>query len=149
MNLLLSDNEVPVVFGDLVSDIYQGTLNPADPIVQGVLMPSSWNDLDFKAGQFSVTGNLQQRINCRLKTIQGEWWLDGTIGVPYFTEVFKKSPDLAVLRQAFLTVIQGVPGVEHVDDLKLNFDKKTRTLEIIFYARGKADSASGNTMVSL
>lgn len=107
------------------------------------------HDLAMVGGQLSVSGGLAQRIDCRLRTIMGEWWLDGSIGVPYFTEIFKKSPDLVVVRQALLTVIQAVPGVAHVDSLVLDFDRRNRSLAVTFSARGLNGSDSGSSVVSI
>lgn len=113
MNLLLADDSASGRFHDLV-------------MVNGVLQ---------------VTGNLQQRIDCRLRTIKREWWLDLTLGVDWFLEFFKKAPDLAVCRQAILVAIQQVSGVISVTSLLLAFDRRTRTLTIIFTATGTDDSA--------
>lgn len=117
MNLLLGDNSATGALHDLV-------------MVNGVLQ---------------VTGNLQQRIDCRLRTIKGEWWLDLTLGVDWFLEFFKKAPDMAVCRQAILVTIQQVSGVTKVTSLILHFDRSVRTLSIIFTAEGVDDSAANPT----
>lgn len=100
------------------------------------------HDLVMVNGRLQVTGNLQQRIDCRLRTIKGEWWLDLTLGVDWFLEFFKKSPDLSVCRQGILIAIQQVSGVTKVTSLKLQFDKSLRTLSIIFTATGVDNSAT-------
>lgn len=151
MNLLLADERVPVVQGMLFTAFpeFQGTLSDSDPVLAGGLIDITEHDLSLIGGQLSVTGNLNQRIDCRLRTIQGEWWLDRGLGTPFFTEMFKKAPDLVTLRQALLVVIQGVQGVTRVTSLVLDFDRRLRQLSVTFTAEGVDDSAAGTTVVPL
>ncbi len=47
-----------------------------------------------------------QRMKTRLKTFLGEWFLDTTVGVPYFEDILVKNPDTelvnAVLQEQIL-----------------------------------------------
>lgn len=91
-----------------------------------------------------------QRVDCMLRTVRGEWWLDPTIGVPYFEEILKKNPDMSVVRQAFASVILSVPGVQEITRLEIKFLKATRALRVDFEVKGTdAIPVSGISEVSV
>ena len=94
------------------------------------------HDIVLLDNNASLSGGLDQRIDCTLRTFQGEWWLDPSEGVPYFTDIFKKSPDLATVRQALATVIQRVPGVQRIDRLEVSLNRGTRVLSVDFQVTG-------------
>lgn len=79
---------------------------------------------------------LSQRIQCRLQTFRGECFLDRSIGVPYYSEVMKKNPDLGRIRSLLASVIAGVDGVMKVLSLDLRFTASTRTLSVRFRVQG-------------
>jgi hypothetical protein len=150
MNFLLTDQTIPVIDTTLDGDseIVTTLLNSA-PAINTTLSSSFRHDLALVNGNLSFTAGLAQRIDCALRTVQGEWWLDPAIGMPYFTEVFKKYPDLTVLKQAFSTVIYGVQGVTKINDLQLTLNRATRVLTVTFHATGTAEIASGTTGITL
>lgn len=79
---------------------------------------------------------LSQRIQCRLQTFKGECFLDRSIGVPYFSEIKKKNPDLQRIRALLASVIAGVSGVSRVLSLNLVFTARTRNLDVTFRVLG-------------
>lgn len=104
------------------------------------------------SGSAILVEDLAQRVDCRLRTFQGEHWLNPEIGVPWFEEFLgQKNPNLSVCRSLLLTVIQGVPGVTAVTSLDLGFAKNSnsRVLEVRFTVTG-TDSlpVSGTTAVT-
>jgi len=56
---------------------------------------NSSGDVSFDNGESSVTSigaeDLAQRISIRLKTFQGEWFMDNTLGVDWWGRVFGKN----------------------------------------------------------
>lgn len=82
---------------------------------------------------------LDQRIDCRLRTFLGEFWLDQTIGIPYFQEILKKNPDLDNVRSAFALEIQKVQGVKTLESLSVSIDRANRKLTVIFSVTGTDD----------
>lgn len=94
-------------------------------------------------GQIALTGvtpgapmPLNQRIDCRLRTFRGEWWLDTFLGIPWFQEVLKKNPDLAAVKSFFAQEIYRVAGVQTINNLELSLNRATRTLLVIFSVTG-------------
>ena len=91
-------------------------------------------------GQIALTATpLDQRIDCRLRTFLGEFWLDQTIGIPYFQEILKKNPDMQAVRAAFASEIQKVPGVKTLESLSVSIDRASRKLTVTFSVTGTDD----------
>ena len=136
MNFLLGDETVPVIQGTLdpTAPILQGSLS--GPIIYGVLTGDAKHDLVLVGSNISLTAGLDQRIDCALRTFLNEFWLDPSIGMPYFSEFLRKNPDITVCKQAFATVIQGVPGVQELTRLEVTFSNSSRSFRVDFSARG-------------
>lgn len=84
------------------------------------------NAIDFFVD--SVPG-VAQRIETVLKLIQGEWFLDNTAGVPYFTEVFGYNTQSlydGVIKQA----IENIPEVISITTYSSSLNAVTRLLNI-------------------
>lgn len=138
MNLQLGNQTIPELIGTL-DDGYPeiiGTLDEEAFLLEGSIMDSVVHDLVVVGGNVPLYGGLDQRIDCMLRTFRGEWWLDTSIGVPYFEEVLKKNPDMAVVRQAFASVILSVPGVQEVTRLEVKFLRTSRALRVDFEVKG-------------
>lgn len=78
---------------------------------------------------------LCQRIKHRLQTFRGECFLDREVGVPYFSEVLKKNPDLGRIRALLASVVSGVEGVAKILSLEVLLDHATRQLTVNFRAQ--------------
>lgn len=77
---------------------------------------------------------VRQRIKCRLQTVQNEWYQQPDVGVPLFSDVLVKNPNLTTLKHLFTTVIGGTPGVKSVNSIELSLNAATRVLNITFDA---------------
>jgi hypothetical protein len=99
-------------------------------------LDSVTGDIQITAGEPALTSGIdaiRQHLQMRLSTFRGEWFLDPTVGVPYFDDVFKKNPDLTILNAVFTKAILDTPGVLSLTTL--SFDLKTdRTLDVTFDA---------------
>lgn len=94
-------------------------------------------------GEKSIGDLICQRVKHRLQTFQGECFLDRSVGVPYFSEVLKKNPDLRRIRSLLVATISAVPGVDKVLEFSVNFISSTREYKVIF----RAETSDG-TIVS-
>lgn len=152
MNLQLGDQPVPEligVLGDGHPEII-GTLDEDAPVLTGSLDGAMIHDLVVIDGNVPIYNGLDQRIDCMLRTFRGEWWLDPTLGVPYFEEILKKNPDMSVVRQAFASVILSVPGVQEITSLEVKFLRSTRAFRVDFWVKGTdAIPVSGTSEVSV
>lgn len=97
------------------------------------------NDLVVEKGRLKLTTTLTeavaQKIQCRLKVVQGEWFLDSSFGLPWFTRIFKKAPDFNDIKTIFVSTILDTEGVDSLLSFTPKFNKKTRTYSFTFSAK--------------
>jgi hypothetical protein len=69
---------------------------------------------------------VRQRLKQNLLTLRGEWFLDETVGLPYFDEILTKATTQDRIRQLYIREIIDTQGVEKLNSLSFNVDAKTR-----------------------
>lgn len=74
-------------------------------------------------------------IRNKLAFVMGEYFLDTRQGVPYQVFVWKKNPDLLLVKQMFRQVFLSVQTVSEVLSLDTSLDKRTRELSFSFRVR--------------
>jgi tRNA U54 and U55 pseudouridine synthase Pus10 len=74
-------------------------------------------------------------ISNKLAFVLGEYFLDTRQGVPYQVLVWKKNPDLLLVKQMFRQVFLSVQTVSEVLSLDATLDKRTRELSFSFRVR--------------
>lgn len=78
--------------------------------------------------------SIRQFIAQRLRTGQDEWFLDGSIGVPYLQRIFDKGVPLLTLDTIFKDVIlNSIPQIS-LTSFSLNLDARSRALSLSFTA---------------
>jgi len=82
----------------------------------------------------SLIEEVAQRLDTQLKFFLGEWFLDTTLGVPYYRDVLVRNPDMAVVRSIFQDLVSADPGVEQLSSLEVSLDSTTRVLTVTFSA---------------
>ena len=90
-------------------------------------------DWDVQKGQLQfVTGldEIAQIIEVRLRTFAGEWFLDTTRGVPWFSKVLIKNPNTSEIEELFTQQISDVPGVTAIETLTLEYINEQRSLRV-------------------
>ena len=85
-----------------------------------------------------VRGNelIAQRLKQNLLTITGEWFLDRSVGLPWFDEILQKGTNLDRIRQYFIREIVNTKGVTVLNSLSMNNDPATRRLTVDFVVNG-------------
>lgn len=107
-------------------------------------------DLAIVNGDFALVSGVDetvQFIKQRLRLFLAEWFLDETLGLPYFDDVFIKNPNPAALDSIFKKYIINLPGVQELTAFSLDFDPATRNLTITASIRaldGEADFSVTN-----
>ena len=107
------------------------------------------HDIKVEGGNVSfLTGidAIRQHLGNRLQVFKGEWFLDESIGIPFFDEVKKKNPDIAVLNAIFSSAILQTPGIVSLDELNFDLDGAARELRIQFSARTITGEAITDTV---
>lgn len=87
-------------------------------------------DLVLTTGQEAI----QQHSAQRLRTFVGEWFLNNTIGVPYFQQIFKKQPDPVIVDSVLKKEIIETPGITKLIDFELDLDS-SRVLNLDYKAQ--------------
>lgn len=105
-----------------------------------VLNQSSGNykDLDIQDGDLVMIDGLteiQQNVLQRLSVFFGEWFMDTTIGIPYFNEILIKNPDQSKVDALFSNTISKTPGVIGLLSYSFTPDFINRTLNVSFSAQ--------------
>lgn len=60
-------------------------------------------------------------VTARLKTFLGEWFLDTTIGIPYYDVIFAKGTTDETIRAILASAVLATPGIEEL--LSFTFDR--------------------------
>ena len=111
----------------------------------------SGNELDLAGGQLNLVGGaawVRQAIETSLSLVKGEWFLDPTLGMPYFDQVLVKNPNLSLVRSVFKKAILAVPHVTGLPTLDLSFDRAARELSLSFVATTDLGLVSGSWPVA-
>ena len=90
-----------------------------------------FGDLKITDNSLTLTDGLEairQHLQVRLQVFYGEWFLDTTVGVPWFQDILKKQPSFVVVNELLKNVILDTPGVLEI--LEFNFDYTASTREI-------------------
>jgi hypothetical protein len=77
----------------------------------------------------------QQAVRFSLRFFQGEWFLDESEGIPYFTRILIKNPNLVEVREWFREAIATSPGIQSVDFVELRV-MQDRRLHVKWSANG-------------
>lgn len=92
------------------------------------------NDLILTSdAQEGGTNNILQDVLQNIRFFLGEWYLDNTLGVPWFQQILVKNPDQANIDTILLNTILNVPGVIGVSQYSFepNLAKRILTVDFI------------------
>jgi hypothetical protein len=106
---------------------------------------NTFGELDLSQDElYFVTGAdaVAQHLKIRLRFIEGEWFLDTRIGIPYISQIWVKNPNLAAIQAVFRRAIVSTPGVESLERMDAAFDSAARELRLDFSARLEGESVA-------
>jgi len=85
---------------------------------------------------FKMTGNnseyVAQKLQIKLRTFSGEWYLDTAAGIPYLEKMLEKGIDMAFVESIFKSAIYKVKEVKELLSFSIAIDSKTRKLSVKF-----------------
>lgn len=100
---------------------------------------NSSGDLDLTGDALALTPTfteaISQHIKIRLRFFLGEWFLNTSLGIPYFERIMVKTPDLQAISAIFQEAITETAGIDSVLQFKLDLDTITRALTVTFTAK--------------
>lgn len=79
-----------------------------------LLDPKTWDLLKDVSGNIAAADDpyaLSQNTSSAVKVVQGEQWFNTTIGIPYFSTIFGKVPNVPLIKALMSTTAKTVPGV--------------------------------------
>lgn len=91
----------------------------------------STNDLRLVTGADAVA----QHLRIRLRLIKGEYFLDTRVGIPYYSQIWVKNPNIGAVNNVFRRAIVTTPGVESLERLDNVFDASRREYTLTFSAK--------------
>lgn len=108
-------------------------------------------ELDEKTGAIRMVSDgdeVCQNVRCRLLFYLGEWFLDTTVGVPYFQEIFTKPAEISLVESRLKNEILSTPGIASLDSFSTNFNAITRELRVSFSATTTYGSVSSTLFLN-
>lgn len=73
-----------------------------------------------------------QLVETRILTIQQEWFLDLSSGLPWYTEMMGRHTDVFTIRSYLSDEIIDTPGVESIQNIEADYDSLNRKLAISY-----------------
>lgn len=95
-------------------------------------------DLDDSTNEIVLVDGaaaIAQDLTCRLQTFYGEYFLDQKVGMPFFRDFFVKNPNKRVMNFAVRILVEETQGIKEVVELLVNYDNRSRVLNISLKAR--------------
>lgn len=100
----------------------------------GLALDQTTNDLFLEQdGQLAVVRDTEavgHHVRHRLKTFEGEWFLDVNAGVPWLTEILGKRYDPALAESVVKAEIADTDGVTEITSFSVLFNRDVRNLII-------------------
>jgi len=93
------------------------------------------NDLEFTNFDLSFVEEVDyvvQKLKIRLQFFLGEWFLDTSVGTPYFQEIFIKNPDVAAIESIFRAIILETNEVNELLSFVSDYDNSLRKFSLVF-----------------
>lgn len=107
---------------------------------------TSERDIDITNGKLSLITSkdefITQQLKIRLGTYQGEWYLDTSLGLPYFQTILKKGVDKELVDSIFKKAISDQKGVDRI----VTFRSKVTSYE---YSLSFTFQSVDGTLISL
>ena len=101
-------------------------------------------DLDVKNNALSLTAGIdaiRQHLTVKLRIFLGEWFLDRSVGVPWYQEILVKAPLFAVVQERLKVIILETPGV--LELLRFDFDFDFDSIERVFSLKSSINTSDG------
>lgn len=105
-----------------------------------IKLDTSTHDAIIENGDLVLTTGKEahaQRIKQRILLIFGEWFLDRSRGIPYFTQVLVKNPNPVLVDAVFKNEVISDPSVLELQEFEIDIDNATREMNLKWKARTK------------
>ena len=99
-------------------------------------------DVKITDGDLTITNerdSIVLRISQKLQFFFAEWFLDKTLGIPYFERILVRNPDPALVDSILKQVVLSVDGITRINQWIIEVDRTSREMRLTF----RADSIYG------
>lgn len=97
------------------------------------LLDQATNDLSFSNKDLQFTKEIRQevgqRVGMKLRTFEGEWFLDTTYGIPYMQEIIAVARNKRDVDSIFISEIRNEAGVNNIKSFQSTFENINRKYE--------------------
>lgn len=117
---------------------------------------ANYRDLLIINGDLTLTADINpvgtnpilQAILQNLSMYLGEWFLNNTLGLPWFQQILVKAPDQSKIDAIFSNSIMGTPGVLQLMQYSFAVSLTQRTLSVSFIAQTTTGKVNWSGTVS-
>jgi hypothetical protein len=105
-------------------------------MIERKLTPDT-NDIFFENGNVVYVSGIDQivqNIKVRLDFYLGEYFLDITVGFPWFEQVLRKNVNLDQIENRLKQEILATEGVDYIETFDMSLDRRNRRLHVEFTA---------------
>lgn len=95
------------------------------------------NNLAFVENEYFV----KQKIKQRLLMFKGEWFLDVTLGIPYYEDILVKDVKLSRIEAIYIREVQKIEQIEEITAFDISLDNNARKLSIYFEVKDRENNA--------
>jgi hypothetical protein len=103
-----------------------------------ILLNGDTKDAVFLNGQCPVTDEARQstaqRLTIKLRTFQGEWFVDEEYGIPYIGKIMGRGRKKSSIDTIFQQAILEEPYIASIASFTSDIDAATRTYSAVFTA---------------
>ena len=113
--------------------LLDNNIPPVDPLT-GIENPES-GDIFFPLQLVEGINQVRQELSSRLRFVRGEYYLDTSIGVPYYDGMLEKGSARVILESEIKRTIFETPQVVSLVSFETVFNSSTRSYAVIFQAQ--------------
>lgn len=116
-----------------------------------ILSLNANNDLYMDGNQIAVVNGgeeVVQQVRSRLLFYLDEWFLDTTVGLPYFQKFYTNPADLAGIESRIKSEIISTDGILNLLSFEYDFNRKTRQFAVNFEAETIYGDVRGDISVN-
>lgn len=92
-----------------------------------------------------------QKLQIKFRFFLGEWYLNTSLGLPYFTKMLEKGVDISFIEAIFKATIYKVPEIKELKTFSVTVEPASRKLKVAFSVKltDSDNTESSNIEVSI